>query len=113
VQLLVTALVAGFSVKQRARIAALFFGTTAAAQLARYVMHLLFGIQTVQGGPTQWGLILASLLGIGFGAVLLRARRPSVDVPPNAMANDASDAETPVDSGSERRPPASLLLRPA
>ena len=112
VQLLVTALVAGFSVKQRARIAALIFGTTTAAQLARYVMHLLFGIQSVQGGPTQWGLILASLLGIGFGALLLRSRRPTVSVPPNA-ASEPSEAEAPRDVGSERRTPASLILRSA
>jgi hypothetical protein len=109
-QILATAIVATFSVRRRARISALFFGTTTAAQAARYVMHLLFGIQTVQGGPTQWGLILASLLGIGFGALLLRSRQSADHAPPRA-GDDTLGATVPGDVAAERRPPASLILR--
>jgi len=111
VQALVTAFAAAYSVKRGARVAALFFGTMTAAQLARYAMHLLFGIRTVQGGPTQWGLILASLLGVGFGAWLLRSRKPTIAAPPNAETDPRAE-RTPGDIGGERHPPASLILRP-
>ena len=111
VQALVTALAAALSVKRGARVATLFFGTMTAAQLARYVIHLLFGIHTVQGGPAQWGLTLAGLLGIGFGAWLLHSRKASGSTPPNAASNPV-DADVQDDVAAERRPPASLILRP-
>jgi hypothetical protein len=65
----------GVAWRLRGRVTSIVLGVTAGAQIAEYAMHLLFGIQTVQGGPTQWAVLLAGLLGTGLGALMLRTRR--------------------------------------
>ena len=91
----------GVALRLRARVTAVILGVTASAQLARYIMHLLFGIQTVQGGPTQFALMLAGLLGIALGAVLTRSRKPPVHDPPGL-------ADAGVGAGATTQPSASL-----
>jgi len=73
VSILANVLGAGLALRLRGRVAAFVLGVTAIAQLAEYPMHLVFGIATVQGGPTKWALILAATLGLGAG-VLSRKR---------------------------------------
>ena len=64
----------GLALRLRGRVTAFVLAVTAIAQLAEYPMHLMFGIETVQGGPTKWALILAAALGLGFGAVAYRRK---------------------------------------
>jgi hypothetical protein len=100
------------ALRLRARVTALVLGVTAAAQLAGYVMHLVFGIKTVQGGPTQSALMLAALLGIAFGAVMMtRWGKP----PAHAMSEGVAERErAPGESPApEQPPPTSLRLRTA
>jgi hypothetical protein len=100
-----------------ARAVAVLFAVLAAAQAGEYPMRLLFGRDAVQGGPTKWALVLASLLGIGFGALLRHRRRaagpggsalPALPAPP-APARDAAPAPAP----PTRPRPGTLRLRHA
>jgi hypothetical protein len=99
----------GVALRLRARVTTLVLGVTAAAQLAGYVMHLVFGIKTVQGGPTHWALMLAALLGIAFGAVMTRRGEP----PAQAMSEGVAERErAPGESPAPDQPPTtSLRLR--
>jgi hypothetical protein len=101
----------GVALRLRARVTGVVLGVTAAAQLAGYVMHLIFGIQTVQGGPTHWALMLAGLLGIALGAVLTRSRKPPVDETPAAADEPAAATTRASTRASDPPPPASLRLR--
>jgi|SRR5688572_18395141 hypothetical protein len=98
----------GVSLRVRAKLTAFVLAITAVAQLAEYPMHLLFGIETVQGGATKWALMLAAALGLGFG---IAARKIS-----GRLANTQSSGGEPV--GENATEPAaaaqqsrSLLLR--
>jgi hypothetical protein len=109
VAILANILGVGVALKFRARATAFVLAVTAIAQLAEYPMHLQFGIDTVQGGPTKFALIIASALGLGFG-VLARRRALAHSAQPRTM-----DAET-VDPQSEQRTQTeqtrALALRP-
>jgi hypothetical protein len=103
----------GVALRLRARVTGVVLGVTAAAQLAEYVMHLLFGIQTVQGGPTKLALMLAGLLGIAFGAVLTRWRKPPAHELPHAVYEGAGEAAArPSTAAPDQAPPVNLRLRP-
>lgn len=100
----------GIALRMRARTTTIVLGVTAAAQIAGFVMHLLFGIRTVQGGPTNWALMLAGLLGIGFGAMLAwHRKRPGGTVP--LTATERADVSDQPAAGPAVNPPASLRLR--
>jgi len=101
----------GISLRLRARPTAVVLGVTAAAQLAEYVMHLLFGIQTVQGGPTKWALMLAGLLGITLGTVMARSRKPPAHTISEA-ADERAGETNPGVAEPDQPPTASLRLRP-
>jgi hypothetical protein len=75
-------------------------------------MHLLFGIRSVQGGPTHWALMLAGLLGIGFGAMFARHRKPPESALPQTAGERADVPDQPA-AAPEVDPPASLRLRTA
>ena len=79
--------------------------------IAEYVMHVLYGIQTVQGGPTKWPLMLTGLLGIGFGVMFTTQAKP-----PETTLGDGAAEATDTGSGSptlasKPSPPGSLRLR--
>lgn len=102
------------ALRARARAAALVLGVTAAAMAGEYPPHLLFGVQTVQGGPTKWALMLTGLLGIGVGAVIARRRTGDLRSQPSTPINDHASAivaATETANGDAMRPPASLRLR--
>src|SRR5688500_2366295 len=100
----------GISLRVRAKLAAFVLAITAAAQLAEYPMHLVFGIDTVQGGATKWALMLAAALGLGFGIAARKvsgrlANTQSTDVEP--IGENATEPE------ATAQPSRSLLLRTA
>ena len=101
----------GVALRLRARVTAILLGVTAAHQLSGYVMHLIFGIETVQGGPTQFALMLAALLGIAFGAGMTRWGRP----PAHAMGDGAAERERASGEAPApaQPPPTTLRLRTA
>lgn len=99
----------GLALRFRARVAAVTLGVVAIMRLAEYPMHLLFGIQTVQGGPTKWALMLAGLLGIALGVVLTRTRRPPVASTHTAEEPVVPESTTAAPPSSS--PPTSLRLR--
>ncbi|HEX6048473.1 MAG TPA: hypothetical protein VFZ21_04370, partial [Gemmatimonadaceae bacterium] len=100
----------GVALRLRARVTGIVLGVTAAAQLAGYIMHLIFGIQSVQGGPTHWALFLAGLLGIALGALLMRSRTTPADVTPTS-ADEPATATAQSSTRVPDQPPASLRLR--
>jgi hypothetical protein len=61
------------ALRLRARAVAVVLAVTAAAQVAQYPLHLLFGIEVLQGAAAKWGLMLAALLGVVFGVLMTRA----------------------------------------
>lgn len=91
----------GIAVRLRARTVAVLLAVTAAAQAAEYPIQLLFGIEQVQGGATKWAMMIASALGLGLGALLVRTRRPS-SVPPAATAESATTGEAQTSRGQAR-----------
>jgi hypothetical protein len=99
----------GLAVKLRARITAYVLGVTAIAQLAEYPMHLWFGIETVQGGPTKLALILAAALGLGVGILARRRARPS---PAAAEAIDLNAEKLQADPRTQAEQSRALVLRP-
>jgi hypothetical protein len=103
----------GVALRLRARVTSIILGVTAAAQLAGYVMHLFFGIRTVQGGPTNWALMLAGLAGMAFGVVLTRSRRPPAHGLPGVADGVARETSQPSAPPSDQPPPVSLRLRTA
>jgi hypothetical protein len=92
VAILANVLGVGVAVKLRARLTAFVLGVTAIAQLAEYPMHLQFGIDTVQGGPTKLALIVAAALGLGF-SVFVRRRTLSSGVLAQPADVKASEPE--------------------
>lgn len=89
----------GLSLRLRGRVTAFVLAVTAIAQLAEYPMHLMFGIETVQGGATKWALIIASALGLGLGALAqMRKLKSSASI--RAMEGEAREPTT------DRRTPA-------
>lgn len=50
--------------RYRARPAMYLLAVTAVAQSVEYVMHLLFGIQAVQGGDTHWAVLAAAAVAL-------------------------------------------------
>ena len=65
---------AGIAHRLRGHVAAFVLAVVAIAQLAEWPMHLYFGIQTVQGGPTKFALLLAAGLGLGIGVLVRRGK---------------------------------------
>jgi hypothetical protein len=88
-----------------ARVTTFVLSVTAIAQAAEFVLHLIYGIDRVQGGPTHIAVMLASLLGIAAGAVAAHRRVGSV-------TEDVVVAAEPVRHVTERVR-ATLRLRPA
>ena len=88
-----------------ARVTTLVLSVTAIAQTAEFVLHLIYGIDRVQGGSTHLAVMLASLLGIAAGAV---AAHRQVD----SVTEDVVATDEPVRHVTERVR-ATLRLRPA
>lgn len=107
--ILANVLGAGLALRLRGRMAAFVLGVTAIAQLAEYPMHLVFGIATVQGGPTKWALILAATLGLGAGVLSRRREQMRSGLP------TVSDAKAEIDETASDRTtdsqPRTLMLR--
>jgi hypothetical protein len=101
------------ALRLRGRVTAVLLAVTAAMQVAEYPMHLIFGIDTVQGGPTKLALMLAGVLGIGFGALILGARRQ--DGTSTSAISTVDEPATPVPTSSADTvatpPRSSLRLR--
>ena len=100
----------GISLRVRAKLTAFVLAITAAAQLAEYPMHLVFGIGTVQGGATKWALILAAALGLGFGIAARKVSRRLANTPSTDGEAIGENATEPAAASQQSR---SLLLRTA
>ena len=90
-----------------ARVTTLVLSVTAISQVAEFALHLVYGIKSVQSGPTHMAVILASLLGVAVGAVASHRRSATVaeDVEPAHPAEEANPGVT-------KRVVATLRLRP-
>lgn len=67
--IVVSSLVAAFIARTtRARLATLAFFGFAACQVAELLMHATYGVDSVQGGPTHWAVMIAGLLGVAIGS---------------------------------------------
>jgi hypothetical protein len=97
----------GLSLRFRAKLSAFMLAVTAVAQLAEYPMHLMFGIQTVQGGATKWALIVAAGLGISLGVLSKKASKWFAPTHPEPDLTIQADAAPGTTSEQSR----SLLLR--
>jgi hypothetical protein len=62
----------GMAIRVRARLTAVLLAITAAAMLAEYPLHLIYGIGVLQGAATKWGLLLAAGFGIMLSRLLTR-----------------------------------------
>jgi hypothetical protein len=90
--------------RYRARPVMYVLAITAVAQAVEYVMHLAFGIRSVQGGPTHWAVMVSAAVAM-FGARLLRAGDDA-----GAAASPEKEVDTPPPtSDSSRRPWWSVL----
>ena len=100
----------GLSLRFRAKVSAFVLAVTAVAQLAEYPMHLMFGIQTVQGGATKWAMILAAGLGISLG--ILSKKASAKWFAPTHVEPDIAIEEQPAPDTTSQQT-RSLLLRTA
>ena len=85
-----------------ARVTTLVLSVTAIAQAAEFVLHLIYGIKSVQSGPTHFAVMLASLLGVAVGAIASRRRVAAV----------VEDVEPPQPAEKPMRGLSLLRLRP-
>jgi len=106
------------AIRLRAAMVRVALTGTTSALMALFAVHTAFGIQSAQGGPTQFAVLIAGLLGAG-AAVLLS---PSVAGSAHGTASPAlpsADAPTvhPVDhsrsQGARFRPLKLVRLGPA
>jgi hypothetical protein len=67
------------ALRMRARVTAFFLAGFLAFACAEFTLHSIFGIRTVQGGPTHFAVMAAGILGVGLGVFLAPyvGRRPS------------------------------------
>jgi hypothetical protein len=85
----------GLAVRVRARLTAILLAITAAALLAEYPLHLIYGIGVVQGAATKWALMLSAGFGIMLSRLLTRKRapRPADQLPGNAATDTTADSQ--------------------
>jgi hypothetical protein len=100
--IIVSSLTAAFIArKSRARLATFALLGFTAFQAAEFLMHARFGVDSVQGGPTHWAVMIAGMLGVALGARFAGpADAPSVAPP----ARDAAHYARP-DAASGAVPP--------
>jgi hypothetical protein len=97
----------GIARRLNARVTMLVLSVTAIAQTAEFVLHLIYGIGSVQSGPTHLAVMLASLLGVGAGVVA--SHRIGVNTTEDVDANRPAEEPT---RGVTERVRATLRLRP-
>jgi hypothetical protein len=86
--------------KLGARVVALGLLGFAAFQAAEFAMHALFGIESVQGGPTHWAVMLAGVLGALLGARFERGAGRTPAAASEVQRVKVSSAESPTDAGT-------------
>lgn len=102
---LIAALVAR---KTGARLATFALLGFASFQIAEFLMHARYGVDSVQGGPTHWAVMIAGMLGVALGARFAgRAESPSFAPP----APDAHSTSVPQVEVERRDPGVSSLIR--
>ena len=93
----------GIARRLRARPAEIAMMGFTAFQAAELAMHLIFGIRTVQGGPTHFAVMIAGILGaaIAWIASHSKGRSSSSDVPDAVASSDRpSDTSATVEPAS-------------
>ncbi len=93
----------GIAVRLRGRLTAAVLAVTAAAQLAEYPIHLLYGIGAVQGSPTKWALMLAGLGGLGFGLLLANKHKSTPSGSARTTAANQSEMDCNTDGTAAPR----------
>jgi hypothetical protein len=58
-----------FAFRLRARVAQIALGGLSVALISLLVIHLIFGIDAAQGGPTYFAVLMAGLLGVAVAAL--------------------------------------------
>ena len=105
IQILADIVGVAIAVRLNARFVAFGLAGIAVAQLAKYLMHLGFGIEAVQGGPTQLAVMIAGVLGATIGGLIIaprvvdRAFRP----PNEHTAEETAVAARPATEGGPKR----------
>lgn len=64
----------------RARQVTFVLATTAIAQIAEYAIHLVYGISSVQGGPTHFAVLLSAAIGVSVSMFARNARPSTIPV---------------------------------
>ncbi len=95
----------GLAVRVRARLTAVLLAILAAAQLAEYPLHLIYGIGVVQGAATKWALLLAA----GFGIMLSRLLTQRTTAHPTPTHLLPSQDESPESLRKDPDPEGTLL----
>lgn len=103
-QMLVELVGVGLALRLQARAVAMGLAGTAVAQLAGLVAHLLFGVHTVQGGPTQLALLFAGVAGVVVGKLLARRQRTDA-IPPGSeeIAHVGTEPQAAAEEPTPRR----------
>jgi hypothetical protein len=91
-QILADVLGVGIAVRLNARLVAFGVAGVGVSQLAKYLMHLGFGIESVQGGPTQLAMMIAGVLGAVLGGLIIGPRVMSRNAGPPEQHPAASAA---------------------
>ena len=112
----ILALTAGIMVAERwgARVARVLLIGVAAAQVAEFVLHLIFGVRSVQSGPTHFAVLAAGLLGSVTIAFASRPRPDSGrsgDLPTAAPLATTASVATPSPEGLDADRPHRMQAR--
>jgi hypothetical protein len=77
---------AGVAFRLQARAVAYGLAGLGIAAAVKYAMHLAFGIETVQGGPTQLAVMIAGVAGVALGGWMMGRRSAGRETRPSAHA---------------------------
>ncbi|MBK7594759.1 MAG: hypothetical protein IPP98_04190 [Gemmatimonadetes bacterium] len=100
-----------FAFRFRARVAQIALGGLSVALISLLVIHLIFGIEAAQGGPTYFAVLMAGLLGVAVAALSRTLTRRGHDSNPangesaRVLMPSAEEPRTsPSSEGHESRP---------
>jgi hypothetical protein len=104
---------AGIAFRLRARPVAYALTGLGIAAAVKYGMHLTFGIEAVQGGPTQLAVMIAGVAGVAFGGWMMGRRSSGRETRPSAHAEPEATTAPHVPSETALRRLFSLRARTA
>jgi len=72
-----TSLALAFSVRLRARVAAMLLASFVAMEVAELAIHLTYGIRSAQGAPSHFATLGAAMIAVVLATAFARAPRAS------------------------------------